>query len=240
MILVILRAFRVKNPSSTEGGHAPGGRGAKSEKDTKTVLRSLPRAARWYIAVMIGLGAAAFAGLVPRAQLSPVLPLICLVALASLTSAFNVQFPIASGSNMSVSYVVIIAAVMMRGPHAAMILGAFSGWAQSTFNAKDRNPPYRTLFNMSILILTIEASGQVYSRLGGSSAAGIGIIVPAVGVSVTYFLVNTVPIAVAIALTTHQNAWRIWKRDLASSGPSYLLGAAAVSVVLEVSAASGW
>src|SRR6185503_19322090 len=111
-----------------------------------------------------------FAVLVPRAVLTPILPLLFFIVLSSLTSAFKVHFPIASGSNMSVSYVVDIAALILRGPHAGMIVGAASGWAQSTINqpAPNRNPLYRTLFNIAILVLTAEASGQVYVRLSGT------------------------------------------------------------------------
>ena len=45
-------------------------------------------------------------------------------AAVSLTAAFKVHFPIAGGSNMSVSYVVDIASLILRGPHATMIVGA--------------------------------------------------------------------------------------------------------------------
>ena len=49
-----------------------------------------------------------------------------------------------------------------------------------------------------------------------------------------------IPIALAIALTTNQSAWRIWKTDFASSAPSYLLGAAAAAVVIAVTESSGY
>ncbi len=83
---------------------------------------------------MIGLGAATFVFMLARhpESLWPIPPLLLLVVLSSLTSAFKVQFPIASGSNMSVSYVVDIASLILRGPHATMIVGAASGWSQST------------------------------------------------------------------------------------------------------------
>ena len=132
------------------------------------MLRDLPRRARWYIIAVIALGTATFCLLLPRATLSPALPLLLFVVLSSLTSAFKVQFPIASGSNMSVSYVVDIASLILRGPHATKIVGAISGWAQSTFNAKgEGNPPYRTLFNMSILVLP----SRLQARCSGGSAA---------------------------------------------------------------------
>ena len=207
------------------------------------MLRDLPPGARWYIIGVIVLGAATFGALVPRATFTPVLPLLIFVLLSSLTSAFKVQFPIASGSNMSVSYVVDIAALILRGPHATMIVGAASGWSQSTLNQpKDNpNPPYRTLFNMAILVLTVQASGQVYRLLGGTSSTTdfANTLVPLTGMAFTYFFVNTVPIAVAIALSTNQSPWRIWKAELAPSGPSYVLGAVAAAIVLAVTESSG-
>src|SRR6185369_1872326 len=166
-----------------------------------------------------------FVALVPRATLAPIVPLVVFVLLSSLTSAFKVQFPIASGSNMSVSYVVDIAALILRGPHATMIVGAAGGWSQTTLNSRTPNPPFRTLFNMSILVLTVQAAGQVFQRLGGRpDAEPAALIMPLAGMALTYFFVNTVPIAMAIALTTKQNAWRVWKTDFASSAPTYLIG----------------
>ena len=205
------------------------------------MLSDLPARARAYIIFVIVLGTVLFCGLVPRATLTPVLPLAVLIVLSSLTSAFKIQFPIASGSNMSVSYVVDIASLMLRGPHATMIVGAASGWSQTTLNSRTRNPAYRTLFNMAILVITVQAAGQVFERLGGSTATDpSGLVVPLTAMALTYFFVNTVPIAIAIALTTTQNAFRIWKSEFASSAPSYLLGAAAAAVVIRVTESSGW
>ncbi len=205
------------------------------------MLRDLPPRGRWYILAVIVIGALTFSALVSRATLTPIVPLLFLVLLSSLTSAFKIQFPIASGSNMSVSYVVDIAALILRGPHATMIVGAASGWSQTTLNSRAPNPPFRTLFNMSILVLTVQAAGQVYLRLGGRPDAEPGqLVMPLAGMALTYFFVNTVPIAIAIALTTHQNAWRIWKTDFASSAPSYLLGAFAAAVIIKVTESSGY
>jgi PAS domain S-box-containing protein len=205
------------------------------------LLRDIPPRGRWYIIFVIALGAVTFFTLVPRASISPVMPLVVLMLLSSLTSAFKVQFPIASGSNMSVSYVVDIAALILRGPHATMILGAASGWSQTTLNSRTPNPLYRTLFNMAMLILTVQAAGQVFVRLGGTrDAEPAALITPLAGMALTYFFVNTIPIAFAIALTTNQNAWRIWKTDFASSAPNYLLGAVAAAVVIKVTESSGY
>jgi len=205
------------------------------------LLRELSFRARWYILGIIALGAVTFCALIPRAAFLPIGPLVVLVLLSSLTSAFKVQFEIASGSNMSVSYVVDIAALILRGPHASMIVGAASGWSQTTLNSRTGNPAFRTVFNMALLVLTVQAAGQVFQRLGGrADAEPAALIVPLLGMALTYFFVNTVPIAFAIALTTNQSAWRIWKTDFASSAPSYLLGAIAAAVVIKVTESSGY
>jgi PAS domain S-box-containing protein len=205
------------------------------------LLRDLPARARWYIIFVIALGAVTFCALLPRATISPVVPLLVFILLSSLTSAFKVQFAIASGSNMSVSYVVDIAVLILRGPHATMIVGAASGWSQTTLNSRTPNPAFRTLFNVAMLVLTVQAAGQVFQRLGGRpDAEPAALIMPVAGMALTYFFVNTVPIAIAIALTTNQSAWRIWKTDFASSAPSYLLGALAAAVVIKVTQTSGY
>ena len=205
------------------------------------MLGKLPRKARWYTLAVIVAGGLTFALLVPRAALTPIAPLVFLVILSSLTSAFKVHFPIASGVNMSVSYVVDIAALILRGPHATMIVGAASGWSQTTFNTSRKNAPYRSLFNMACLALTVEASGQVYQRLGGTPRVDVNsIALPLAGMALTYFFTNTALIATAVALSTEQSPWRIWKSDFASSAPSYLLGAVSAAAVIAVAQSSGY
>ncbi len=209
------------------------------------MLRDLPRQARWYILGVIWLGGLTLAVMLFRhpESLSPLLPLLLFVVLSSLTSAFKVQFPIASGSNMSVSYVVDIASLILRGPHATMIVGAVSGWSQTTLNSRQRNPTYRTLFNMSVLALTVQAAGQVYMALGGTTRpdlSSIAVLVPLGGMALTYFVVNTVPIAIAIAVTTDQSAPRVWTTQFLPSLSSYMFGVAAAAAVIAVTESSGY
>src|SRR5207253_7894680 len=111
----------------------------------------------------------------------------------------------------------------------------------TTFNAQTKSPAYRTLFNMACLVLTVQAAGQVYQALGGTSRVELaGAVVPLTAMAVTYFFANTGMIAAAVAFSTSQSVWRVWKTDFASSAPSYLLGAAAAAVVLAVTESSGY
>jgi PAS domain S-box-containing protein len=194
-----------------------------------------------YIIAVIALGAAALVLLLPRAPLTPFIPLAFLILLSSLTSAFKVALPVASGSSMSVSYVVDIAALILRGPHASMLVGAASGWSQTVWKSPGPTRLHRTLFNMSVLALTVESAGQVYERLGGNPGAGLSAsVVPIAGMALTYFVLNTALVSVVIALTTRQSAWRIWKNEFASSAPNYLVGAGAAAVVIAVIESAGY
>jgi hypothetical protein len=128
---------------------------------------------------------------------------------------------------------------MVLGTHAAMVVGR-RRLVQSTVNAGKGNPRYRTLFNMSVVVLTIEASGHVFRWLGGSASAELPTLaVPLMGMTATYFLVNTAAIALAVALSTNQSAWRIWKSDFASSAPNYVLGAGAAALMVAVTSTWG-
>jgi PAS domain S-box-containing protein len=201
------------------------------------LLRDLPPRARWYILSVIAVGVLAFVVLVPRAHLT--WTLLGLTALSAATSAFKIQFQIASGSNMSVSSVVVMAALILSGPHAAMIVAAASGLSQTTIHSQTL-ALYRTLFNMAVLSLTAQVAGQVFIRLGGTAAAApMALIAPLAAMALMYFVANTIPIALAIALTTHLRTWRIWKTDFVSNVWSYFLGAVAAAVVIKVAERSG-
>src|SRR5262249_42888419 len=89
--------------------------------------------------------------------------------------------------------------------------------------------------------LTVEAAGQVYQRLGGTPDADVATLaVPLAGMAATYFLCNTILIATPVAWSTKQHAWRVWRDEVASSAPGYLLGAVTAASVIAVTERSGY
>ena len=53
---------------------------------------------------------------------------------------------------------------------------------------------------------------------------------PLVGAATTYFVVNTLAIATAIALSTNQAIFKIWNENFLWSAPSYFVGAGAAAL----------
>src|SRR5207248_120161 len=94
---------------------------------------------------------------------------ISLIVLSSLASTLKVRLPLTrSASTMSVSYVVDFTALLLLGPEQTVFVAAASAVAQSTLNVRKGNPIYRTFFNISAIVLTIELAGLVFGWSGGS------------------------------------------------------------------------
>jgi diguanylate cyclase (GGDEF)-like protein/putative nucleotidyltransferase with HDIG domain len=191
-------------------------------------MKALPLAARLYVATVIGFGAVLLAVFFPiKTFESPGLFLL-LLALSSVTSVFKVSLPLArSGSTMSVSYAVDFASLLILGPHETMLVAAASAYSQCTFRIKEPNPTHRTLFSMACLVLTVQAAGAAYMILDGvpGQFEWQHITQPLVGAATTYFVVNTLTIASAIAFSTRQPLVKVWNENFLWSAPSYFVGA---------------
>ena len=196
-------------------------------------MKSLPLLARLYVGTVIALGAGLLVYFFPVETLASPWLFLLLLALSSITSVFKVNLPIArSGSTMSVSYAVDFASLLLLGPNETMVVAAASAYSQCTFRIQERNPIHRTLFSMACLVLTVQAAGHVYILLDGVPGAfhWDRIAQPLVGAATTYFVVNTLAIASAIALSTRQSVLRVWHENFLWSAPSYFVGAGVAAI----------
>ncbi|HEX5474231.1 MAG TPA: HD domain-containing phosphohydrolase [Vicinamibacterales bacterium] len=205
-------------------------------------MKSLPLAARVYVCAVIGLGAALVVWFFPSPLTVRIEPFLLLLVLSSLTSIFKVNLPLARrSSTMSVSYAVDFASLLLLGPHETMLVAGISAYSQCTFRIQERNPIHRTLFSMACLVVTVQAAGAVYLWLGGvPGTMRIGALPkPLVGAATTYFLVNTLAIATAIALSTRQPIIKVWNENFLWSAPSYFVGAGAAALATWLVGMSG-
>ncbi len=201
-------------------------------------MKELPLAARVFVCAVLTAGALVLAVFLPHGIANPALFAV-LLACSSLASALKVRLPLAtSGSTMSVSYAVDFAALLLLGADETMIVAAMSAWAQCTIRTTTRTAPFRTLFSIASLVLTVKAAGLVYTALGGvndpRSFSLLAIPRPLVGAATTYFVANTLLIAAAIALSTRQSIVRVWNENFLWSAPSYFVGASAAAIAASV------
>jgi diguanylate cyclase (GGDEF)-like protein/putative nucleotidyltransferase with HDIG domain len=195
-------------------------------------MKELPIAARIYVGSVMAAGVAVLVLFAPHSIAKPGL-FLGLLLFSSVFSALKVELPlVASGATLSVSSV-DFAALLLLGADETMLVAAASAWSQCTFRTQARATPYRTLFSMASLVLTVKAAGAVYTWFGGvppgSPISLTEIPKPLIGAATTYFICNTALIATAIALSTRQSIVRVWNENFLWSAPGLLAGAGAAA-----------
>jgi diguanylate cyclase (GGDEF)-like protein/PAS domain S-box-containing protein len=206
--------------------------GQAASNQPEEALRSQPPAARLFVAAVIAAGASVLVFWGPRHVPNPVL-FATLLAASALASSLRLRVPLGvSSSNLSVSYSVDFAALLLIGTELTMLVAGVSAWLQSAFGHDHRrNPAFRIVFNAAALVLTVRAAGLAFEYMGGQP--GVldlslrGIAKPVVASALVYYLVNTSIVATAVALANGRSVWSVWQSNFLWTAPSYYVGAGA-------------
>jgi HD-GYP domain-containing protein (c-di-GMP phosphodiesterase class II) len=167
--------------------------------------------------VALGFGAVTVAAFKVAAM--PVSTLALLGAAVALTELFLQVSPDESsvdatgGSTFSFSSGVHIAAILMLGPWAGAIVGAFGVLAVDPL----RGAPWRrTFFNSSVFALATVAGGYVFQATGGhpGQLAFPAVLLPIAALTLTYTALNTVLVSCAVAFTSSASVWALIRQSL--------------------------
>src|SRR5688500_10847150 len=186
----------------------------------------LPAVARLYVSLVIATGAAVVATSLPSVQFPRPVLFAALLALSVLSSALNVDMPIGVGTScLSLSYAVDSTALRLRGPAPTIRLTMASSWSQCTSRMNERTPAYRTSFSMASVALSVTAAGATDSSLGGTRGdIPQASLQPLMAAAMTYFLVNSVTVATAVALVKRRPIFGVWHDNFLWSITSYVVG----------------
>ncbi len=183
--------------------------------------------ARMFVAGVIAAGVIALA---LTLRLPPVRPgmFFLFLLLSTVAAGLKVTLPLSKGgSTLSASYPLDFAALLLFPCGETMVIAMASAWSQCTFFTKARNPLDRTLFSMSALALTVYTASLTYAALGGvpGTIDFTKLAAPLLGAALVYFIVNSVLIATAVALSTNQSPGQVWHDNFLWSSPTYFFGA---------------
>jgi signal transduction histidine kinase/ActR/RegA family two-component response regulator len=201
----------------------------------------LPGRAQLYVALVILGGLAAAVWALPHAHADPLLFTALLVS-GALMSAWKVTLPIpvTNGSTLSVADAANVMSLLILGAPAAALIAMAGVLIQCTYRPRVPYPVHRTIFSMAVMAITMLATGWVFARLGGSGVPTAMVAVfakPFIGAIVAYFLVNTLLVAAAIALSTDRSLIQIWNEDFLWSASSFMVagatGALAAVIVVQ-------
>jgi PAS domain S-box-containing protein len=149
-------------------------------------------------------------------------------------SLFKMRLPLKVGqATISMSYTVDFAALLLCGPDVAMLIAACGVLVQCLVGAKTRQPIIRLVFSVAAIVLSVQSAGVTWAYFGGEvdHLGLISTIGPMSAAATVYFLVNSLLIAFAIAMTGGAPPMRTWQGEFLWSAPSYFLSATVGTMV---------
>ncbi len=145
-------------------------------------------------------------------------------------AAENLGVELPQGGSVSVSSTVILATVVIFGPLFAALTSIFNAvvWR----DIKEKNSPYRWIFNGSEGVITTGCSGLIYLAVGGRillNTSGLNskniphLLIPIILMAVSYFLLNTSLVSLIIAVGKKTSPIGVWRSNVLWAIPNYFV-----------------
>lgn len=162
----------------------------------------------------------------------------CYLSIAILASTMKVKLP-GMESTMSVHFLFVLLAVLELSLAETLVIGCAAALVQSVWRTKHRPETVKVLFN--VLSMTSPAIFLAYKTYHSSASffrnsTPLLLLIAAC----TYFLANTVPVSIVIALSEKISLRKIWAETYFWSLPYYLVGAAVVGLISFFTRYVGW
>ena len=191
-----------------------------------------------FVGTTVTLGMALLCSAIWHWQSADLTRFLCYLVVAVLASSLKVQLPGIDGT-MSVNFLFILLGVMELSLAETMVIGCTATLVQSVWHVRNRLDPVKVLFNVFGMMANASALCYFsYHWLDAKMHATRPILLLVAGL--VFFLANTLPISVVIALTEAKSSSKVWKECYFWSFPYYLVGAAAVGLGGIVNQRAGW
>ena len=170
----------------------------------------------------------------PTTALDPWVFVLAILMLAS--GRFAIKVP-GRPATVSVSEVFLFTSMLLFGPAPATLTVAVDGlWV--SFTQRHRRL-YRTLFNVAEPAVSMLAAGTVFFMAAGMPPFGAvharpaSYMLPALAMTVTYFLLNSLLQAAAIALENRESTFAVWSQHAMYLGINYYAAASIATLAVE-------
>jgi diguanylate cyclase (GGDEF)-like protein/putative nucleotidyltransferase with HDIG domain len=160
----------------------------------------------------------------------------CYLIIAILASTMKVKLP-GMNSTMSVHFLFVLLGVLELSLAETLVIGCTAALTQCLWRQKP--DPVKLAFNViGMTSMAIAATYFAYHGSTGLLKNSMPLLL--VAAACTYFISNTAPIAIVIALTERRPLRGIWSETYFWSLPFYLVGAAVVGLVNFSDRYIGW
>ena len=198
----------------------------------------MPIRAKVFIAITAAIGAVELGAACLNWHSNDLLKFACYLLIAVLASTMKVKLP-GIDSTMSVHFLFVLLGVLELSLAETMVIGFAAALLQSVWKNKRRSEPVKVIFN--VFTLTSNAIFLTYYAYHLSAellrnSFPLLLLVTAL----TYFLSNTVPLAIIISLCEKRPLRGMWMETYFWGLPFNLVGAAVVGFVSFANRYIGW
>jgi diguanylate cyclase (GGDEF)-like protein/putative nucleotidyltransferase with HDIG domain len=198
--------------------------------------RELSAAPRLFITVVVLCGAAVLVFSVWHGKSENPLKFLCYLVIALAASRLKVNLPGITGT-MSVNFLFLLLGVLELSLSEAMALGCAAAVVQCL--DRERPSPMQIAFNVGSTALAIAITFFAYSYSSLHFAASNPSTLLFLAACV-YFVANTLPVAMVIALTERTSLRKIWADCYFWSFPYYLVGAGVAGMMSWLHGFTDW
>jgi putative nucleotidyltransferase with HDIG domain len=195
---------------------------------------------RAYVTVVVALGAATILHAAIQLYLYPLgWNWLVLAVLTLLSGSATVRLP-SVPATISISETFVFTSVLLFGPAAGTMTVALDALVISLWLARRGHPVYRIAFNIFALPAALWVSAHLFYLIGDvpplhtvDSPVKISrLVIPLCVFTVSYFLLNSWLIAVAIALEKRLSPIRVWRENFALLSLNYFGGASVAALLV--------
>ena len=188
---------------------------------TKSQLKALPRAAQIVVGLfgIVGLCGALRAllwiGQVDYAYLG------WLLFLAGITGRTKVR--LVGGSSLSLITTIVLVAMIMLGPSAAVLVG-ISGVVVQCAIPRRKFIPHHLVFNVGMIVVTvILASVGYYAFVRNFHDRSIDHFIGSLVASILYYFSSSICVSIIVGLTGRKSIFNVWHDNFLYTAPSFIL-----------------
>ncbi|HZP17617.1 MAG TPA: HD domain-containing phosphohydrolase [Terriglobales bacterium] len=164
---------------------------------------------------------------------------LCYLTIALFASSLKVRLPGIDGT-ISVNFLFILLGILELSLGETLIIGCSAALVQCIWRARQTPSAAKVAFNVFGMMANAIALGYFtyhrFALVAGRRGAPLVLMASAL----IYFLANTLPVSVIIALTENKSPRKVWAECYFWSFPFYLVGAAVIGLVGIVNRHAGW
>ena len=193
--------------------------------------------AKLFVGLIALVGVTVFCHAMLHWETTDTLRFLAYIAIAMLASGLKVVLPGINGT-MSVNFLFILIGILEMSFSETILLGCAATLVQCFWENKSKIKAIHVIFNASMMATAIGFSYFAYRQSDWILRHNIPLMLTVAACA--YFVSNTLPVAVVIALAERRSFKTIWSECYFWSFPYYLVGAGIAFVVSYVNKFVGW